>query len=82
MFVEDPLFISEICQTLVSQIDQAASRKSQKEKLITMSITVGKLLEVSISLADFGLVVHRIYITQVSRGGEYLKKSHFWANIF
>ena len=45
MFVEDPLFVSEIAQTLVLNQDAQSANKSQKEKQLFMVNTLGRVLD-------------------------------------
>ena len=45
MFVEDPLFVNEIAQTLVLNQDAQSANKSQKEKQLFMVNTLGRVLD-------------------------------------
>ena len=45
MFVEDPLFVCEIAQTLVLNQDAQSANKSQKEKQLFMVNTLGRVLD-------------------------------------
>ncbi|KAK3588936.1 hypothetical protein CHS0354_023696 [Potamilus streckersoni] len=45
VYVEDPLFMCEVAQTLVTQNEQEKSRKSAKEKQLAMVNSVARLLE-------------------------------------
>ena len=52
VFVEDPLFICEIAQTLVMNLETQSSRSSQKEKQVSVLRTVGRLMNVSLHYMD------------------------------
>ena len=45
--MEDPLFICEIAQTLVSKTEQDLQRAPPKEKHVAVISKVGRMLEVS-----------------------------------
>ena len=53
VFVEDPLFISEIAQTLVMQYEQENTRKSPKEKQPGIVAVMGKVMEVCLNKNRF-----------------------------